>query len=30
VKLGKKRLIDVESLNRFASSLHDESRKGDK
>jgi excisionase family DNA binding protein len=28
VKLGKKRLIDVESLNRFAASLQDESGKG--
>lgn len=28
VKLGKKRLIDVESLNRFAASLHDESGNG--
>lgn len=30
VKIGKKRLIDVESLNRFASSLQDESGKGGK
>ncbi len=28
VKLGKKRLIDVESLNRFAASLANESGKG--
>jgi excisionase family DNA binding protein len=28
VKLGKKRLIDVDSLNCFAASLQDESGKG--
>ena len=28
VKLGKKRLIDVESLNHFAASLANESGKG--
>ena len=27
-KLGRKRVIDVESLNRFAASLQDESGKG--